>query len=110
LVKYKDRDKGSYPDIYDELWDLRKRSDGISAAVMAGFPLLTRILGHGNAHAAAGRFLDDMGRWTLSQDRGERAYAWSMLGNENVLDRLNTAGTSSTWESGGHETYPMTAC
>lgn len=88
------KDKGDFPDIYDELTRIRRDADeGLTPHVMAGSPALCRLLGSGDPFLATGELRDRLSTAAARGDREILAYYYALNPGKDSTDRLIEAGS-----------------
>lgn len=87
------KQKGDYPDIYDELVRIRRdANDGLTPHVLAGSPALCKLLGNGDPFLATGDLRDRLSTAAARGDRDILAYYYSLNPGDNSTARLIAAG------------------
>jgi hypothetical protein len=82
--------KGQFPDLYDELFTLRKLERPTGSISLSATPTLVEVLGNGDITVARNEFVHILKGLSLG-DRDVMAYTLSILGHGNVQERLVAA-------------------
>ncbi|SKO16264.1 hypothetical protein [Mycobacteroides abscessus] len=87
------KQKGDYPEIYDELTRIRRDADdGLTPHVLAASPALCRLLGNGDPFLATGDLRDRIATAAARRDREILAYYYSLAPGKDSTARLIEAG------------------
>lgn len=87
------KQKGDYPEIYDELTRLRRDADdGLTPHALAASPALCRLLGNGDPFLATGDLRDRIATAAARGDREILAYYYSLVPGRDSTARLVEAG------------------
>ncbi len=87
------KSKGNYPDVYDDLRELRLRADsGVVRDIVARLPTLCRLLGRGDPYLAVGELRDLLSTLAAAEDREVLAFYYSLTPGKDSTDRIREAG------------------
>lgn len=93
------KDKGGYPELYDELSRIRRDADdGLNPHVIAGSPILCRLLGGGDPFLATGELRDRISTAAANGDRAILAFYYSLFPGRDATDRLTETGNKLSVE------------
>ncbi len=87
------KEKGNYPEIYDELYRIRRDADdGLTPHVLAESPALCQLLGNGDPFLATGHLRDRLSTAAAGGDRAVLAFFHSIKAGGDATARLGHAG------------------
>ena len=93
------KEKGDYPDIYDELARIRRDADdGLNPHVLAGSPVLCKLMGNGDPFLATGELRDRISTAAANGDRSILAFYYSLFPGKDATDRLIEMGNKLSVE------------